>query len=538
MPPSATQDATVVGAATAINPHRRCGSGSSSAHDEAQRRHQAEAARTSSAARSSASKATSLGGPSRTETTQSPHTAGQRTRQLSQSTTTGVVGSISFMAATLGVTSDSFACTAPPAPDSSDPRPTVTPWHRTNPPSTIPTSTGAAAPSTTPRSAWSTSRPPAARRPRGRRITEIGAVKVRGGEILGEFQTLVNPDELIPAFITVLTGITDQMVVEAPRIAEVLPSFLEFARRQRAGRAQRPVRRRLPQARRRGAGHHLAGLRRRSTPQSLARRVLLPRRGAQLQAVDPRRALLPRPRPTTAPSPTPAPPSTCCTRCSSGSGRWTSPRVEEVADLHVQGHARAAPQAPPRRRTCPTRRASTSSATRATRSSTSARRATCAPACARTSPRPRPAPAWARWSCWPSASTRHRLRHRTRGPRARAAAHRPPPSALQPAVQVPRAAHLAQAHRRAVAAAVDRPRGPRRRRRLHRSVPQSADGRGGADGTARLVPHPSVHGQARRSSRSRVAVRPGRDGPLPLPVRRLGRSRRVRRRGRSASAAR
>jgi DNA polymerase-3 subunit epsilon len=65
---------------------------------------------------------------------------------------------------------------------------------------------------------------------KGSKITEIGAVKVRGGVVLGEFQTLVNPDELIPAFITVLTGITNQMVVHAPRIAEVLPSFLEFAR--------------------------------------------------------------------------------------------------------------------------------------------------------------------------------------------------------------------------------------------------------------------------------------------------------------------
>ncbi len=64
---------------------------------------------------------------------------------------------------------------------------------------------------------------------KGSMITEIGAVKVRGGEVLGEFQTLVDPEGSIPAFITVLTGITDAMVVEAPRIAEVLPSFLEFA---------------------------------------------------------------------------------------------------------------------------------------------------------------------------------------------------------------------------------------------------------------------------------------------------------------------
>lgn len=60
-------------------------------------------------------------------------------------------------------------------------------------------------------------------------ITEIGAVKVRGGEVLGEFQTLVNPRSAIPALIQVLTGITNRMVAEAPRLAQVLPSFLAFA---------------------------------------------------------------------------------------------------------------------------------------------------------------------------------------------------------------------------------------------------------------------------------------------------------------------
>lgn len=60
-------------------------------------------------------------------------------------------------------------------------------------------------------------------------ITEIGAVKIRGGEIIGEFQTLINPELPIPAFITVLTGITDAMVVEAPKIGEALFSLLEFA---------------------------------------------------------------------------------------------------------------------------------------------------------------------------------------------------------------------------------------------------------------------------------------------------------------------
>ena len=61
-------------------------------------------------------------------------------------------------------------------------------------------------------------------------ITEIGAVKVRGGEVIAEFQTLVRPSVPIPAFITVLTGISNAMVAEAPRIDAALPAFLEFAR--------------------------------------------------------------------------------------------------------------------------------------------------------------------------------------------------------------------------------------------------------------------------------------------------------------------
>jgi len=63
----------------------------------------------------------------------------------------------------------------------------------------------------------------------GSMITEIGAVKVRGGEVLGEFQTLVNPHTQIPAFIAVLTGITNGMVCDAPPIESALPAFLEFA---------------------------------------------------------------------------------------------------------------------------------------------------------------------------------------------------------------------------------------------------------------------------------------------------------------------
>ncbi|OZG28418.1 hypothetical protein BH683_015215 [Williamsia sp. 1138] len=62
------------------------------------------------------------------------------------------------------------------------------------------------------------------------RITEIGAVKVRGGEVIGEFATLVDPQRGIPPHIVRLTGITEAMVYQAPTIDEVLPAFLEFAR--------------------------------------------------------------------------------------------------------------------------------------------------------------------------------------------------------------------------------------------------------------------------------------------------------------------
>jgi DNA polymerase III subunit epsilon len=62
------------------------------------------------------------------------------------------------------------------------------------------------------------------------RITEVGAVKSRGGEIAGEFATLVDPGVAVPAGISALTGITDGMVRGQPTIEAVLPSLLEFTR--------------------------------------------------------------------------------------------------------------------------------------------------------------------------------------------------------------------------------------------------------------------------------------------------------------------
>jgi DNA polymerase III subunit epsilon len=60
------------------------------------------------------------------------------------------------------------------------------------------------------------------------RITEVGAVRVRGGEVLGELRTFVHPGRPIPPAVTAVTGITDAMVRDAPGPAVVVPTLLEF----------------------------------------------------------------------------------------------------------------------------------------------------------------------------------------------------------------------------------------------------------------------------------------------------------------------
>lgn len=59
-------------------------------------------------------------------------------------------------------------------------------------------------------------------------ITEIGAIAVRGGEVLEEFSSFVNPQVSLPEYIVNLTGITDEMLVDAPLISEVFPDFIDF----------------------------------------------------------------------------------------------------------------------------------------------------------------------------------------------------------------------------------------------------------------------------------------------------------------------
>jgi DNA polymerase-3 subunit epsilon len=60
------------------------------------------------------------------------------------------------------------------------------------------------------------------------RITEIGAVKIRNHQVVGEWHSLLNPQKSIPARIVQLTGITNDMVRGAPLFAEVADSFMDF----------------------------------------------------------------------------------------------------------------------------------------------------------------------------------------------------------------------------------------------------------------------------------------------------------------------
>ncbi len=65
-------------------------------------------------------------------------------------------------------------------------------------------------------------------RPGNHRLTEIGAVKMQGGEVIDEWQSLLNPQRAIPPNITRLTGITNAMVAGAPLFHEIADSFAEF----------------------------------------------------------------------------------------------------------------------------------------------------------------------------------------------------------------------------------------------------------------------------------------------------------------------
>ncbi len=115
--------------------------------------------------------------------------------------------------------------------------------------------------------------------------------------------------------------------------------------------------------------------------------------------------------------------------------------------------------------------------------------------------------------------TGHRVRHPARGAGARAAPDRGPQAALQPPQPPSREDALAQADRRALAAAVPGPQGRRGRRRLPRPVRLAPHGREVPGRPARGVPDPPVQRPAADHAHT-VPLRARRDGAVPLPVRR------------------
>ncbi|MEK8228784.1 exonuclease domain-containing protein [Oerskovia sp. M15] len=191
-------------------------------------------------------------------------------------------------------------------------------------------------------------------------ITEIGAVKVRGGEVLGEFQTLVDPGTPVPAFIARLTGITSAMVANAPPIEAVLPSFLEFARGAVLVAHNAPFDIGFLKAAARDAGYEWPGNQVLDTV-PLARRVVT-RDEAPNHKLSTLAALF---RATVTPStarwPMPVPRSTCSTRCWSASHRsasrtWRTSRPRRTLYRRTCDASGRSPTA------CPTPLASTCSA--------------------------------------------------------------------------------------------------------------------------------------------------------------------------------
>ncbi|HET8844244.1 MAG TPA: exonuclease domain-containing protein [Ktedonobacteraceae bacterium] len=66
-------------------------------------------------------------------------------------------------------------------------------------------------------------------RPGSHRMIEVAGIRIRGGEIIDVHHSLLNPGVRIPAFIVQFTGITQEMVAQAPTTPEALPAFLRFA---------------------------------------------------------------------------------------------------------------------------------------------------------------------------------------------------------------------------------------------------------------------------------------------------------------------
>ena len=343
-------------------------------------------------------------------------------------------------------------------------------------------------------------------------ITEIGAVKVRGGEVLGEFQTLVNPHTEIPPFIAVLTGITNSMVADAPPIESALPAFLEFA----AGcvlvahNAPFDV----------GFLQHFAAQQGRPWPRfevldtaKLARRVITrddaPNCKLSSLALVFHSATTPNHRALSDARATVDVLHGLMERLG-GLGVHT---LEELQTFSLAGQHRRSAASATSPRASPTPPASTSSATTARRvlyvgtSRDLRTRVRSYFTASETRSRMGEMVGLA------DVGHRHRVRHAARGRGARAAADRRAQAALQPALPVPREGPLPQAHPRGVAAAVAGAPGARRRRRLPRPVLVAQDRREVPGRAPRDLPGPAVlrpAGAARRPAPPCVLAEMGR----------------------------
>ena len=222
--------------------------------------------------------------------------------------------------------------------------------------------------------------------------------------MLGEFQTLVNPDAPIPPFIAVLTGITDAMVAGSPRMTTVLPAFLEFARGSVLVAHNAGFDISFLRASAAATGQPWPAFRVLDTVH-LARQVVTrdEARNHKLATLAQvfHSPVTPDHRALTDAQATVHVLHGLLERV--GSLGVTS--IEELRQLHLAGHPAAAPQALPRRRPAVRARGLRLPRRPRPRRSTSARRATSGPGSAPTSPPPSSAPGWPRWSASPSAST-------------------------------------------------------------------------------------------------------------------------------------
>ena len=240
-------------------------------------------------------------------------------------------------------------------------------------------------------------------------ITEIGAVKVRGGEVLGEFQTLVHPGQPITPVRQRADRHHRLDGQHRAAISAALPAFLEFAHGSVLVAHNAPF----------DVGFLKAAAAEQQLPWPafavvdtavLARRVLTRDEVPNCKLSTLRRLLRARHDAEPPRARRRAGHRRRAARADRAARQSRRAVAARAARVHRPGRARGAPQAASRRRHARPARASTSSATRAARRSTSAPAATCAPGCGSTSWPARCAPGWARWSRSPSGSTRSRAR--------------------------------------------------------------------------------------------------------------------------------